>query len=237
MADQWLQNVKAMKQDKRKENMKRKFIETSKKAKEQSIDAQAEKWKNVGNTATARKDLSAAVSFSALATVRCPKNAVYLTNRAAAYFRLNKFAEAEKDAKAAVDVDLGYAKAWVRLGAARLELGKCEASVDAYKRAVELEGDGETAPMKDGLAKAKFKVAEIKDPTWVKLSHKQQMKVLVENVWGLENAGLRFVSLVHQRQTVSLVVFAELIGWPYLRKSVSIRKMCTRRCWMVLGLV
>jgi tetratricopeptide (TPR) repeat protein len=172
VADQWLQNVKAVKQDKRKEDMKCYFIETSKKAKEQSIDAGAEKWKNAGNTALARKDLNAAVSFFALATVRCPKNAVYLTNRAAAYFRLNKFAEAEKNAKAAVDVDPKHAKAWSWLGAARLELGKYEAGVDVYESAVEWEGDGGTALMKDGLSKTKLKVAEIKDPGWVKLSGK-----------------------------------------------------------------
>jgi tetratricopeptide (TPR) repeat protein len=154
VADQWLQNVKAAKRDKGREDMKRKSIETSKKAKEQSVDAKGEEWKNAGNTALAKKDLNAAVSFYTLATVRCPKNAVYLTNRAAAYFRLSKFAEAEQDAMAAVDVDPGYAKAWSWLGAARLELGKYEASVDAYEWAVEWEGDGETVTMKDSLAKA-----------------------------------------------------------------------------------
>lgn len=218
VADQWLQNVEATKQDKGREDMKRKFIETSKKANEHSVDGEAEKWKNAGNTALARKDLNAAVSFYTLATVRCPKNAVYLTNRAAAYFRLNKFAEAEQDAKAAVDVDPGYAKAWSWLGAARLELGQYEASVDAYEWAIELGGDGGTVPMKDGLAKAKHKVTDIKDPGWVKLPREQQMKVLAENEWDLGKAHLRFLSLVHQRQTMGLVVFAELIGWPHVEE-------------------
>jgi small glutamine-rich tetratricopeptide repeat-containing protein alpha len=126
------------------------------------------------------------VSFYTLATVRCLKNAVYLTNCAAAYFRLNKFTEAEQNAKAAVDIDLEYAKAWSWLSAARLELGKYEAIIDAYEWAVELEGDGGTVPMKDGLAKAKRKVADIKDPGWVKLPLEQQMKVLAENEWDLE---------------------------------------------------
>jgi tetratricopeptide (TPR) repeat protein len=103
--------LKATKGDKGREDMKRKFIETSKKAKEQSVDAEAERWKKEGKMALARKDLNAAVSFYTLATVHCPKNAVYLTNHAAAFFRPNKFTEAEQDAKAAVDADPGYAKA------------------------------------------------------------------------------------------------------------------------------
>jgi hypothetical protein len=67
--------------------VKRKFIETLKIAKEQPVDTEAEKRKNAGNTALARKSLNAAVSFFALATVRCSKSAVYLTNRATAYLR------------------------------------------------------------------------------------------------------------------------------------------------------
>jgi hypothetical protein len=43
VAGQWLENVKVTKWEKGREHMKRKFIETSKKAKEQSINAKAEK--------------------------------------------------------------------------------------------------------------------------------------------------------------------------------------------------
>jgi len=218
LADQWLGNVKVMKYDEIRQDAKCRFGEISKVAKNQIADAAAEVLKNKGNQALAKNDVGTAISLYTQAIGRSPRNAVYFSNRAGAYFRLKKFVEAEKDANSALEIDPAYAKAWSWLGAVMMEIGQYEPSVHAYEWAVEMEGAGGSQPMKAGLAKAKLKAAEKQHPGIAGLSSAQQQRLLAEDelVWRREQ--IKFKPLVLDQQTKGLLTFAEMMRWPYLEE-------------------
>jgi small glutamine-rich tetratricopeptide repeat-containing protein alpha len=66
-------------------------------------------------------------------------NAIFFSNRAAAYSHLGKHAQAIEDCNKALSIDINYAKAYSRLGLAHFSTGNYQQAVAAYKRAVELE--------------------------------------------------------------------------------------------------
>lgn len=78
--------------------------------------AEAEKLKAKGNSLMSSKDYSGAVDAYTQAIALDGGNAVYYSNRAAAYSSQNNHALAISDAERAIELDNSFAKAYHRLG-------------------------------------------------------------------------------------------------------------------------
>lgn len=122
---------------------------------------EAESLKSKGNAAMAQKDYQKAIDLYTQALSLHPGNAIFLSNRAAAYSAAKDHESARADAEAAVAVDPNYTKAWSRLGLARFALGDAKGSMDAYKKGIDYEGNGGSEAMKKGYETAKKRVEEL----------------------------------------------------------------------------
>ncbi|KAL2159509.1 hypothetical protein VTH06DRAFT_2514 [Thermothelomyces fergusii] len=122
---------------------------------------QAEALKSKGNAAMAQKDYNAAIDYYTQALALHPGNAIFLSNRAAAYSANRDHEAAKADAEAAVAIDPTYTKGWSRLGLARFALGDAKGSMEAYQKGIEYEGNGGSEAMKKGYETAKRRVEEI----------------------------------------------------------------------------
>lgn len=78
--------------------------------------ARAESLKAEGNAAIAQRLYSSAVDKYTQAIALDPRNAVYWSNRAAAWGALGEHGKAVGDAERAVEVDAGFVRGWSRLG-------------------------------------------------------------------------------------------------------------------------
>lgn len=121
---------------------------------------ESEKLKGQGNAAMQKKDYQTAVDNYTKALEVCPLNAIYLSNRAAAYSALSKHEFAKNDAELATATDPKYTKAWSRLGLARFALGDAKGAMEAYQQGIDAEGNGGSEAMKKGFETAKRKVQE-----------------------------------------------------------------------------
>ncbi|KAI1822405.1 small glutamine-rich tetratricopeptide repeat-containing protein 2-like protein [Xylaria intraflava] len=123
--------------------------------------ARAEDLKVQGNKAMTSKDYSRAIQLYSQALNLYPGNAIFLSNRAAAYSAARDHESARADAEAAVAADPRYTKAWSRLGLARFALGDARGSMEAYSQGIEYEGNGGSDAMKKGYETAKRRVEEL----------------------------------------------------------------------------
>lgn len=122
---------------------------------------EAEGLKSKGNAAMAQKDYKSAIDLYTQALSLHSRNAVFLSNRAAAHSAAKDHASARADADAAVAIDPTYTKAWSRLGLARFALGDAKGAMEAYSRGIEYEGNGGSEAMKKGYETAKRRVEEM----------------------------------------------------------------------------
>ncbi|KAG7696794.1 hypothetical protein KL930_002756 [Ogataea haglerorum] len=120
----------------------------------------AESLKLEGNRAMAARNFEQAIEKYTEALNLFPSNAVYLSNRAAAYSSFGKHDLALKDAQKATEFAPNYAKAWSRMGLAKYALGDIEGSMKAYERGLEVEGDSPSEAMRKGFETAKKKYTE-----------------------------------------------------------------------------
>ncbi|KAI1437171.1 hypothetical protein GGR50DRAFT_116329 [Xylaria sp. CBS 124048] len=123
--------------------------------------ARAEELKVQGNKAMTSKDYTLAIQLYSQALNLHPGNAIFLSNRAAAYSAARDHESARADAEAAVASDPKYTKAWSRLGLARFALGDARGSMEAYGQGIEYEGNGGSDAMKKGYETAKRRVEEL----------------------------------------------------------------------------
>ncbi|PHH59096.1 hypothetical protein CDD81_3807 [Ophiocordyceps australis] len=121
----------------------------------------AEALKNKGNAAMAQRDYPAAIAFYSQALDMFPRNAIFLSNRAAAHSAAGDHEAARGDAEAAVRADEGYTKGWSRLGLARYALGDPRGAMEAYQQGMMHEGNGGSDVMRKGYEKAKRTVEEL----------------------------------------------------------------------------
>ncbi|KAK3324114.1 hsc70 cochaperone [Cercophora scortea] len=122
---------------------------------------QAESLKSKGNAAMQQRDYPTAINLYTQALALNPGNAIFLSNRAAAYSAAKDHESAKADAEAAVAIDPKYTKAWSRLGLARFALGDAKGSMEAYQKGIEHEGNGGSEAMKKGFETAKRRVEDI----------------------------------------------------------------------------
>eukprot|EP00484_Ammonia_sp_Unknown_P001186 CAMPEP_0197023242 /NCGR_PEP_ID=MMETSP1384-20130603/3999_1 /TAXON_ID=29189 /ORGANISM="Ammonia sp." /LENGTH=481 /DNA_ID=CAMNT_0042451433 /DNA_START=40 /DNA_END=1485 /DNA_ORIENTATION=+ len=98
---------------------------------------EAEKLKNEGNQLLGKRKYKEAVEKYSAAIDRNPQNAVYFSNRAAAYTYLKKYTQAVSDARKASELDANYVKAYVREGLAEYEMKNYENALAAYQKALD----------------------------------------------------------------------------------------------------
>lgn len=122
--------------------------------------AEAEKLKVEGNRAMAQRNFTSAVEAYTKATELDPTNAIYLSNRSAAYSSLRESGKAADDAKAAIKLDPAYSKAYSRLGLALYSMGDAEGAMKAYEDGLKAEGATPSEGMKKGYETAKKRVQE-----------------------------------------------------------------------------
>ncbi|VEU22283.1 DEKNAAC103276 [Brettanomyces naardenensis] len=125
-----------------------------------SVEQKANELKLEGNKAMARRDFEEAIEKYSEAIKLVPTNAVYLSNRAAAYSSIRKHDLAVKDAEKATEVDPSYAKAWSRMGLAKYALGDAKGAMDAYSQGLKAEGTVHSPAMQKGYDTSKNRVAE-----------------------------------------------------------------------------
>lgn len=122
--------------------------------------AKAEALKLEGNKAMGARSFQEAIDAYTKAIALNPTNAIYLSNRAAAYSSNREHEKAIADAEAALKIDSNYSKAYSRLGLAHYALGDAKASMESYKKGLDIEGDKPSDAMKRGYETAKKRVEE-----------------------------------------------------------------------------
>lgn len=122
--------------------------------------AKADQLKVEGNRAMAAKQFPEAIAKYTEAIELDSTNVVYLSNRAAAHSSSAQHEKAVEDAEKAITLDPSFSKAYSRLGLARYALGDAKGAMDAYKKGLDVEGDGKSDAMKRGYETAKRRVEE-----------------------------------------------------------------------------
>lgn len=102
---------------------------------------EAGKEKELGNKAFAAKDFETAIQHFTKCIQLDPKDAVYFSNRSAAYANCSKFDEALEDAQAVMRLKPGWVKGHARAAAAYMGLELYSEAKEAYEKAVKLEPD------------------------------------------------------------------------------------------------
>jgi tetratricopeptide (TPR) repeat protein len=218
IADQWVKNVQVRLTNKARPEVKSIYQAMAANNRREKSNPVSEQWKAKGNRALASNDPEAAVSWYTACVSQFPLNAVYLTDRAAAYVMLRAFAAAETDAIAATTADPTYANAWSRLGAAKFELGQYRESIGAYEWAIQLgEGSGSLSMM-DSLAKSQDQLAKLKGKPMAELSVSEQAEVNPQIGEEPPPGSIGFTSLVHEEQIEGLLAFAKALNWPHLEE-------------------
>ncbi|KAI5449781.1 Small glutamine-rich tetratricopeptide repeat-containing protein 2 [Naganishia albida] len=118
----------------------------------------AESLKAEGNALISQKQYSTAIEKYSEAIALDPSNAVYYSNRAAAWSAMGEHGEAVKDAERAVERDAGFVRGYSRLGHAQYSLGNYQDAIKAYNKGLSL--DPANANMKQALAQATAKAKE-----------------------------------------------------------------------------
>lgn len=116
----------------------------------------AESIKVQGNRKVAERNYPEAIKLYTEAIELDGQNAVYYSNRAAAYSQQGDHEKAVEDAQKAVEIDPKYSKAYSRMGHAYFCLNKYAEAVSAYEKALELDGGNATVQNSLNAAKAKM---------------------------------------------------------------------------------
>jgi tetratricopeptide (TPR) repeat protein len=123
----------------------------------------AEKEKDLGNKAFVGGDYAGAIEHFSRALKLAGPNCIYYTNRAAAYLRASRAAEALKDAEEAVSLDPQYVKALFRRAQALEALDRYTDAVAAYEHGLTVMADSDQ--LLQGLKSAKQKAEKVSAET------------------------------------------------------------------------
>ncbi|THH23072.1 hypothetical protein EUX98_g8108 [Antrodiella citrinella] len=123
--------------------------------------AQAAKQK--GNEAFAAGDFPAAIGHYTAAVLADVNNPIYPLNRAAAYLKLGKYQDAERDCTTVIRLDSRSPKAWYRRAQARQGLDIWDDALADFKQVLALEPANEL--VKQDIARVQFLITNGKKPT------------------------------------------------------------------------
>ncbi|KAL5535122.1 SGT2 [Sanghuangporus sanghuang] len=119
---------------------------------------EAEKLKAKGNQLMSSKNYAGAIDAYTQAIAKDGTNAVYYSNRAAAYSIKGDHASAILDAEKAIEIDPAFSKAYHRLGHAHYSLGDYPAASSAFQRGLEV--DPNNPGLKSGLQNAEARTEQ-----------------------------------------------------------------------------
>ncbi|KAI0748223.1 hypothetical protein C8Q80DRAFT_1170805 [Daedaleopsis nitida] len=132
-----------------------------------SSAAQAQTEKDKGNAAFKAGDFPTAIGHYTAAFIADPSNATYPLNRAAAYLKLGKNEDAERDCDTVLRLDRKNVKGYFRRGQARVALQKLKDAEADFQAALKLE------PANDSVKQELKKVQDaLKDVAAVQKSKK-----------------------------------------------------------------
>jgi small glutamine-rich tetratricopeptide repeat-containing protein alpha len=123
--------------------------------------AQAEKLKQSGNAMMSSKKFDQAIDSYTQAIALDGTNAVYYSNRAAAYSSKGDHLSAVGDAENAIKADSSFVRAYHRLGHAQYCLGDFAAAASAFRRGLDI--DPSSANLKSGLQNAEARIVSVDD--------------------------------------------------------------------------
>ncbi|ADM12282.1 uncharacterized protein Eint_091540 [Encephalitozoon intestinalis ATCC 50506] len=103
----------------------------------------AEEMKNKGNEEYNAGDFQSAIDSYTQAIIYDPTNAVYLSNRAAAYSKLGMVESAIEDCERGLKIDCKFVKLYIRLGMLHLDRDK-EKACQIFKRGLEIDPENKT---------------------------------------------------------------------------------------------
>ncbi|KAI0086569.1 hypothetical protein BDY19DRAFT_995857 [Irpex rosettiformis] len=95
--------------------------------------------KEKGNAAFKSGDFAGAIGHYTAAILADPKNATYPLNRAAAYLKLGKNEDADRDCTRVIELDSRNVKGWFRRGQARASLNRLEDAKQDFERVLQLD--------------------------------------------------------------------------------------------------
>ena len=196
-------------------------LEGVKRAETPEDAAKAERFNKDGTAAIGDREYQRAFELYSEALKIDLANPVYWCNRAAAFLGLEEWEKAETDAYYSTQFDPTYAKAWSRLGAARLGRGLGKHAKKSFQRAIELAGDSASTAMKQGLEDAKVKIEADLDAIDKEDDRKKKIRLrkkYLDQDWDFAMKNIRTHSLVHEQQVEGLLVFAEKMKWPYINE-------------------
>ena len=212
----WLTNIEIVLKDSKIN------LENIAKPKTRAESVKAEGFKAKGLEAMKAHNYKKAVDLYTEAIKIDLSNAIYRSNRSAAFLFMGMVEEAHEDAIIATRLDPNYAKGWARLGSTELKGGNGKRAQEAYQRAIEIAGSETTALMKQGLADSKAKndadlkaIEEEKDMG----ARSTLLKSFYDHDWDIRGKIPELHSHVHQRQVDGLLYFAERMKWSYINET------------------
>ncbi|KAH8077044.1 hypothetical protein BXZ70DRAFT_1013068 [Cristinia sonorae] len=119
--------------------------------------------KQKGNEAFGAGDFPAAIGHYTSAVLADPSNPIYPLNRAAAYLKLGKYQDAERDCTTVIRLDARNPKAWYRRAQARQGLDLWDDALDDYRQVLVLEPSN--ALVKQDIERVQFLIKNGKKPT------------------------------------------------------------------------
>lgn len=99
------------------------------------MSAQALKYKEKGNAEFKKGNHAKAIEFYTYATELDPKNHIFFTNRATAYFKMQKYDKALRDSQKSIKLNSGWWKGYLKATESMMKLGQ-------FQQAVEMAGKG-----------------------------------------------------------------------------------------------
>ncbi|CAL8089529.1 unnamed protein product [Calicophoron daubneyi] len=123
----------------------------------EEVKTMAETLKNQGNHCMKEEKFEEAVACYTKAIEMWPTNAVYYSNRAAAYSRLDQQTKAIEDCQKALTIDPKYSKAYGRMGIAYSSLGDYAMAVESYRKGLELDPTNENCQQNLALAEERLR--------------------------------------------------------------------------------
>ena len=119
-------------------------------------------------------------------------------------------------------LDPKYAKAWSRLGRARLRRGHCKRAKAASERAVQLGGEDASSQARKGFADAERQLEERNRAVKAKTDPERQHGLVsgqLEEDWEVIGRAPELHSRIHEQQVEGLLRFAERIRWPHVNEA------------------
>lgn len=184
--------------------------------------AQAEEYKSKGDEAFSKKHYAEALELYTQAAGLNQPNAVYMHDRAAALYELERYDASWRDAFIATILDPKSAEAWCRFGLASMKMDRAKDAIQAYKEAIAIAADAATEEMRRGLDEAKARnkaLLDIIDTETDVLKREVFRREYLEQDFAMPIQNTVVRSLVHAQQVEGLLLFAEKLEWPWIEET------------------